>query len=81
MVNKNHGGRPLGSAINETFSGITIDATNATAEVLGFVNGLQYQGLAREIGIDISGTSLQLTNCFASTFALLETIEMAVLDF
>ena len=79
MVNKHNGKKPLGSSLNETiFDGLTIDATNATAQVLGFVNGLQYEGLTRDIGIDFTTTSLELTNCFAATFAIIEDIEIAM---
>ena len=79
MVNKHNGKKPLGSSISETlFSGLTIDATNATAQVLGFVNGLQYTGLTRDIGIDFTTTHIELTNCFAATFAIIEDIEIAM---
>ena len=82
MVNKHRGKKPLGSALGATseiiFSGEdgTIDATNATAQVLGFVNGLQYEGLTRDIGIDFTTTHIELTNCYAATFAIIEDIEI-----
>ena len=78
MVNKHNGKKPLGSTYEELFSGLTIDATNATAQVLGFVNGLQYEGLTRDIGIDFTTTHIELTNCFAATFAIIEDIEIAM---
>ena len=79
MVNKHNGKKPLGSTSEVIFTGLpAIDATNATAQVLGFVNGLQYEGLTRDIGIDFTTTHIELTNCFAATFALIEDIEIAM---
>ena len=46
--------------------------------MLGFVNGLQYEGLTRDIGINFKTTHIELTNCFAATFAIIEDIEIAM---
>lgn len=73
------GGKPLGSSISVTIMpGLTIDATNTNAYVLGFVQGLQYNGLGKSeddpvLPID----TVAMTNCFASTYALLEDFEVS----
>ena len=45
-MRKNGNKAPLGSSISVTIMpGLTIDAATGSAYVLGFVNGLQYEGL------------------------------------
>lgn len=74
MTNKHRGKRPLGAVIVDITGWTTIDATNATAQVLGFINGLQYRGLEREVEI-FQNTQVELTNCFAATYGMIESIE------
>lgn len=76
-MNRKHGKRPLGSAINVTIlPGLTLNASTGSALVLGFVNGMQYEGLAREDSPVLPIETVALTNCFASTFALLEDFDV-----
>ena len=56
---------------------MTINASTGNAYILGFVNGLQYEGLARENDALLPLDTVQLTNCFASTYALLEDFEIS----
>ena len=47
-INQRTGGAPFGSSISVTvYPGLTIDASTNNAYLLGFVNGMQYNGLAR----------------------------------
>jgi len=59
----------------EIFPGFTLDASSGTASILGFVNGLQYNGLVKETETNLPGQKVELTNCFASTFALIEDFD------
>ena len=78
MVNKHNGKKPLGSTSEVIFTGLpAIDATNATAQVLGFVNGLQYTGLVKEGDAVLPTSTVPLTNCFAATYSLLEDFDIA----
>ena len=55
-----------------------MDASTIAAYALGIVNGFQYKGLNRADeagGLPIDGT--ELTNCFASTYALIESFDTA----
>ena len=77
-MNLHNGKKPLGSSISVTIlPGLTIDASTGNAYILGFVNGLQYEGLARENDALLPLDTVQLTNCFASTYALLEDFEIS----
>ena len=73
------GGSRLGSNISVTVRpGLTIDAATKAAFWLGFVNGMQYEGLNRESAESVLPTEdVQLTNCFASTYALIESFDTA----
>jgi len=57
--------------------GLTIDASTGSAWLLGFVKGLQYEGLARDAAGVLPNDDVQLTNCFASTYAMLESFDTA----
>lgn len=76
-MNKVNGGKPLGSSISVTVApGLTIDASTGSALALGFVTGMQYTGLAREDSPILPVDTIALSNCFASTYALLEDFEI-----
>lgn len=78
-TDRRFGGSKLGSNISVTVRpGMTIDASDTPAFWLGFVNGMQYEGLSRADAEDLLPTEdVQLTNCFASTYALLESFDTA----
>lgn len=59
----------------EIFPGFTLDASSGTASILGFVNGMQYAGLKKESDIQLPGQAVELTNCFASTYSLIEDFD------
>ena len=66
----------LGQISVTVTSGLTLDAATRSAYWLGFVNGMQYEGLDRSGVTEVLPTDdVQLTNCFASTYALLETFD------
>ena len=76
-INRRGGKKPLGSSISVTLlPGLTIDASTTNAYILGWVNGLQYEGLSREDSPVLPVDTVALTNCFASTYALLEDFEI-----
>ena len=76
--NRLTGGAPLGSSMSTTIRpGLTIDATTGSAFVLGFAKGMQYKGLDRDSVSDIAGSGTPLTNCFASTYALITSFDIA----
>ena len=77
--NRVTGGAPLGSQINVTVApGLTIDASSYMAYWLGFVDGMKYTGLDRPGDESLLATSdIVLTNCFASMYSLLTTIDTA----
>ena len=76
--NRVTGGKLLGSSISRTIvPGLTIDASGASAYWLGFVKGMQYNGLDRDSMNDLPGSGTPLTNCFASTYAMLTSIDIA----
>ena len=71
---------PLGSSINVTiFPGDngTYDASTTSAMVLGFVQGMQYNGLGTSEKAILPVDTVALTNCFASTVALVEDFDVA----
>lgn len=71
-------GRTLGSSLSVTITeGLTIDGTTGSAFVLGFAKGMQYKGLDRETVGDIASSGTPLTNCFASTYALITSFDIA----
>lgn len=75
--NRVTGGALLGSSISVTITeGTTIDASTFSAYWLGWVKGMQYTGLARE-GAKLPGQGDDLTNCFASTYSFLSTLDTA----
>lgn len=77
-MNRLNGKKPYGSSISVTVApGQTIDASTTSAYVLGFVTGLQYEGLAREDSPILPSETVALSNCFASTFALIEDFEVS----
>lgn len=70
------GGRRLGASISTTITdGLTIDATTSFAYWLGFAQGMQYTGLNRETENNLPGQKVQLTNCFASMYSFLSTLD------
>ena len=76
--NRVTGGRPLGQSINVTVApGLTIDASGSMAYWLGFVDGMKYTGLEREGDSLLASSEIVLTNCFASMYSLLTTIDTA----
>ena len=73
--NAHHLTKGLNQAISTQIApGVTIDATNAIAYWLGFSKGMNYVGLEREDGSPQSFPPL--SNCFASTFALMEQYDL-----
>ena len=75
--NRVTGGAPLGSSISTTITpNLTIDATTGTAYWLGFAKGMQYNGLDRDSVSNIDSDT-PLTNCFASTYSLLTSMDIA----
>jgi len=76
-MNRHTGKKPLGSSISVTLlPGYTIDASTGSAYVLGFVNGMQYEGLAKDDAPILPVDTVALTNCFASTVALIEDFDL-----
>ena len=76
--NRITGGARLGSSISRTIvPGLTIDATGASAFWLGFVRGMQYNGLDREAASNLPGSETPLTNCFASMYSFLTSVDIA----
>ena len=77
-MNRQNGKKPLGSSISITlYPGVpTIDASTASAYILGFVDGLKYEGLIKEDSPVLPVDTPAMTNCFASTYALLEDFEI-----
>ena len=76
--NRVTGGARLGSSISRTIvPGLTIDATGATAFWLGFTQGMQYNGLDRESVEGLPGSETPLTNCFASMYSFLTSVDIA----
>jgi len=75
--NRLTGGALLGTSISRTITdGLTIDATTGMAFMLGFSKGMQYSGMDREGGAgNLPGTSVALTNCFASTYSFMMSID------
>ena len=73
-MDRKHGKRPLGSSMYLTLipGELTIDVSSINAYFLGLVNGMQYEGLARENNYELPFKTVELTNCFASTYALIE---------
>ena len=68
--NRHTGGARLGSSLSvEIIPGVVIDASGAMAQGLGFVKGMQYSALA-ESSTTLANQPEQLSNCFASTYAL-----------
>jgi len=75
-INKRTNGAPIGSSISVTIMpGLTLDASTGSAYLLGFVQGLQYNGLGKDGDAILPNEAVELTNCFAATFALLEDFE------
>ena len=76
--NRVTGGARLGSSISKTIvPGLTIDATGSSAFWLGFVRGMQYNGLDREAASNLPGSETPLTNCFASMYSFLTSLDIA----
>ena len=75
-TNRITGGAQLGSSMAVTiYEGLTIDATGGAASFLGFIQGLQYEGLVREDSSNIPTTEIPVTNCFAAGYALMESFD------
>ena len=70
-------GERLGSSISITITdGLTIDAATSMAYGLGFAKGMQYEGLARDTD-NLPGAQAILTNCFAATYGLFTSLDIA----
>lgn len=65
-------GYTAGSGASTQIGSLVIDATSKSAYWLGFVKGMQYSGLDRG---DLEGANVELTNCFATTYALMEDFQ------
>ena len=79
--NRKTGGRRLGETISRTIAnGTTIDAGTITAYWLGFVKGMQYNGLENKSQSVLPNDSAVLTNCFASTYSLLTSFDSLAYD-
>ena len=57
--------------------GLTIDAATTSAFFLGLINGLQYEGLGTSEDAILPVDTVALTNCFASSYALVEDFDIA----
>mmetsp|Transcript_11827 Transcript_11827/g.15024 ORF Transcript_11827/g.15024 Transcript_11827/m.15024 type:complete len:228 (+) Transcript_11827:18-701(+) len=68
-----HHGRRLGESITMTLNNLSFDASTLTAFWLGASKGLQWDGL--------KGENVQLSNCFAATYAELENFDLLFYDF
>ena len=61
--------------------GLTIDASTEAAFWLGFAKGLQYEGLKKEDEADsLPGAQVHLTNCFASMYSYMSTLDVAAFN-
>ena len=61
--------------------GLTIDASTSSAFWLGFSKGLQYEGLSKDDEADnLPGAQVVLTNCFASMYAYMTTLDVAAFN-
>ena len=89
--NRVTGGRKMGSGrkaslaattISRTIMpGLTIDASTDSAFWLGFAKGLQYEGLSKDDEADnLPGAQVVLTNCFASMYAYMTTLDVAAFN-
>jgi len=65
-------GRRLGESITMTINSMSFDASTASAYWMGASKGLQWDGL--------KGESIQLSNCFAATYASIETVDLWAYD-
>ena len=75
--NRLTGGKRLGSSVSVTITkGLTIDAVTNMAYALGFSKGMQYEGLRRESD-NLGNAEAILTNCFASTYGFMTSIDIA----
>ena len=85
------GGRKMGAGrkaglVAQTISrtimpGLTIDASTESAFWLGFAKGMQYEGLSKDDEADnLPGAQVLLTNCFASTYAFMTTLDVAAFN-
>ena len=76
--NRTTGGARLGTSITVTIiEGLTIDGSGASAFWLGWAQGAQYslEGDDGESGTNIPGAQVQLSNCFASMYAMLSSFD------
>lgn len=70
------GGARMGSQLNVNIGGMIFDASAAASGFLGFAKGMQYSEMAR-LNNGVIDDGSQLSNCFASSYALINTIEVA----
>ena len=74
------GGARMGSQLNVQIGNNIFDASTLAASFLGFAKGLQYKGLATQFSGNLPIDDAQLTNCFASSYALIKTIDIAAFN-
>ena len=75
-------GRKLGASLEwEITPGFTVDGTTLASGVMGDALGTQWDGLASNTAADqLTDDGAQLSNCFASTYSQLESIDQIVYD-
>ncbi len=79
--NRATGGALLGAQLSvEIAPGTTIDATTASAYLLGWVKGMQYDGLSSGEKTGVLAREAELSNCFASSYAFVQTLDTAAMS-
>ena len=78
--NHRTGGQRLGAQISiRVTDGLTIDGTGFSAFMLGAAKGFQYTGITQDQS-NRPNAQVELTNCFASTYAFLSALDVAALN-
>lgn len=70
----------LGKSLSIQIGPITLDAGGDNAYWLGFVQGMNYS-LKPEGEEEEAGDEVALTNCFAATYAYLESVDKLIYNF
>lgn len=77
--NKVTNGARMGSQLNIKLGDRIFDATTKASAFLGFAKGMQYSDMTRAIG-SLPIEDAQLTNCFASSYAFIQTLDIAAFN-
>ena len=75
--NRKLNGAPMGSSISVTIPGtsLVVDASTQSAFALGFATGMKYDGMDQSGADGSAGQDVTLTNCFAATYSMIQTLE------